>query len=74
MRVLTGPHHPLVATVLGLAGQWAGHLSDAVPALTHAMRVAATLGRHLPSAPLVAAVLIDDSPEFVPPSSTCPRS
>jgi len=70
MTVLSRPRHPVVADALDLARRWcAGHVIDGSPALVHAVRVALTLGRHVPTAPpeLVAAVLLHDAPEFAPP-------
>jgi len=70
MTVLSHPRHPLVADALNLARRWcAGHAIDGSPALVHAVRVALTLDRHVPTAPpeLVAAVLLHDAPEFAPP-------
>jgi hypothetical protein len=70
MTVLARPRHPVVADALDLARRWcAGHVIDGSPALVHAVRVALTLDRHVPTAPpeLVAAVLLHDAPEFAPP-------
>jgi hypothetical protein len=69
MSVLSRPRHPVVADALDLARQWcAGHIIDSAPALGHAVKVALTLGRHVPDpAPeLVAAVLLHDCPEYAP--------
>lgn len=69
MTVLSRPRHPIVADALALAREWcAGHIIDSAPALGHAIKVALTLGRHVPDpAPeLVAAVLLHDSPEYAP--------
>ncbi|MFY1673933.1 metal-dependent phosphohydrolase [Plantactinospora sp. WMMB334] len=70
MTALTTPRHPLVVRALAEANTWCfGHVIDDRPAYVHAVRVAATLVRHLPDASphLVAAVLLHDAPEFVPP-------
>ncbi len=69
MTVLSRPRHPVVADALELAREWcAGHIIDSAPALGHAVKVALTLGRHVPDpAPeLVAAVLLHDCPEYAP--------
>ena len=71
VAVLAPPRHPIVAEALTLARAWCGeHVIDGAPALTHAVRVAAALGRYLPDvAPeLVAAVLLHDAPYFAPAS------
>jgi HD domain len=62
--------HPTIDVALILARKWcAGHVVGEAPALAHAVKVAATLRRHVPDADpqLVAAVLLHDSPEFAPP-------
>lgn len=67
---LRTPRHPLVENALSLARRWcAGHIIDARPALSHAVRVAATLEKHLPTVAtaLTAAALLHDAPEFAPP-------
>jgi|GEM_PF-3424423 len=69
MAVLAAPRHPIVVEALTMARAWCGeHVIDGAPALTHAMRVAATLGQYVPDpAPeLVAAVLLRDAPYFAP--------
>jgi hypothetical protein len=69
VTVLTPPRHPLVEHALTDARHWcAGRTIDEQPALAHAVRVAVTLGQHVPDpAPeLIAAVLLHDSPEFAP--------
>jgi len=69
MSVLSRPRHPIVADALVVARDWcAGHIIDGAPAFGHAVKVALTLGRHVPDpAPeLVAAVLLHDSPEYAP--------
>lgn len=68
--VLAPPRPPVVAEALAIARRWcAGHVIDGAPALAHAVRVAALLGRHLPDAPpaLVAAVLLHDVPDYTGP-------
>ncbi|RKR88426.1 HD domain-containing protein [Micromonospora pisi] len=70
MTVLAAPRHPLVRQALTDARTWCtGQIIDERPALVHAVRVAVTLARHLPGVPpeLVAAALLHDAPEFVPP-------
>ncbi|ETA02423.1 hypothetical protein CcI6DRAFT_02218 [Frankia sp. CcI6] len=65
--MLTRPRPPVIEHALGIAREWcAGHIIDSAPALGHAVRVAVTLGRHLPDAPadLVAAVLLHDVPDY----------
>lgn len=69
MSVLTPPRHRLVEHALGDARRWcAGQLIDDRPALVHAVRVALTLGEHLPDPDpkLIAAALLHDYPEFAP--------
>jgi hypothetical protein len=69
MTLLSRPRHPMVDEALDLARDWcAGHIIDSAPALGHAVKVALTLGRHVPDpAPeLVAAVLLHDAPEYAP--------
>lgn len=71
MPVLAAPRHPFIQRALADARTWcAGQIIDDRPAFVHAVRVAATLARHLPEAPptLIAAALLHDAPEFVPPS------
>ncbi|WP_213450894.1 HD domain-containing protein [Rhizomonospora bruguierae] len=70
MSVLARPRHPIVADALELARAWCdGQVIDNAPALSHAVRVAVVLGRHVPAAPpeLIAAALLHDAPEFAPP-------
>lgn len=70
MTVLAPPRHHLIEAALADARRWcAGRIIDDRPALTHAARVAVTLGQHLPEADptLIAAALLHDSPEFAPP-------
>jgi len=70
VSVLSRPRHPVIAEALAMARAWcAGHVIDGAPALGHAVRVALTLGEHVPDPPadLVAAVLLHDAPEYAPP-------
>lgn len=70
MTVLSPPREPLIEQALADARAWtAGRVIDDRPALVHAVRVAVTLGDHVPDpAPtLVAACLLHDAPEFAPP-------
>jgi len=66
------PHdQPMTAIALLLARQWChGHEIGGEPALSHALRVAQILHRHLPDADpdLLAAALIHDAPAFGPPA------
>ncbi|MBG6136044.1 metal-dependent phosphohydrolase [Longispora fulva] len=67
MTILRPPRPPLVDKALTQARTWcAGHVIDDRPALVHAVRVAVTLGQHVPGAPehLVAAALLHDAPEL----------
>jgi (p)ppGpp synthase/HD superfamily hydrolase len=69
VTVLTPPRHPLIDRALADARRWcAGQVIDDRPALTHAARVAVTLGEHVahPAPELIAAALLHDSPEFAP--------
>ncbi|WP_241840286.1 hypothetical protein [Frankia sp. CcI49] len=55
---------------MAIARRWcAGHVIDGAPAFVHAVRVARTLGHHMPDAPpaLVAAVLLHDVPDYMDP-------
>jgi hypothetical protein len=72
MTALSPPRHPLVVQALADAENWcSGQIIDDRPAFVHAVRVAATLARHLPDASpqLIAAVLLHDAPEFAPPGA-----
>ncbi|MDZ5447069.1 metal-dependent phosphohydrolase [Micromonospora sp. 4G57] len=69
MTVLSHPRPRLVNQALRDAQRWcAGHTIDDQPALAHAVRVAVTIGEHIPApAPdLIAAALLHDVPDFVP--------
>lgn len=69
MSVLSPPQPPIIRKALDLASAWcAGHVIDEAPALSHAIRVAATVGEHIPdaAAELVAAALLHDAPYFAP--------
>ncbi len=69
MTLLSAPRHPIVADALTLARDWCtGHRIDGAPALAHAIKVAATLDRHLtdPEPELIAAALLHDAPFFAP--------
>ncbi len=66
--MLTAPRPRIVAAALDIARRWcAGQIIDGAPALGHAVRVALTLGRHMPDVPseLLAAVLLHDVPDYV---------
>jgi len=70
MTALAAPRHPLIEQALADARAWcAGQTIDDRPALIHAVRVAATLDRHVPGASpqLIAAALLHDAPELAPP-------
>jgi (p)ppGpp synthase/HD superfamily hydrolase len=69
VTVLRPPRHRLVEHSLAQARCWcAGQVIDDRPALVHAVRVAVTLGEHVPDPDpeLIAAALLHDSPEFAP--------
>ncbi|MFI6761140.1 metal-dependent phosphohydrolase [Micromonospora sp. NPDC050417] len=69
MTVPSPPRHPTIDRAMADARTWcAGRIIDDRPAIAHAVRVAVTLGRHVPDvAPdMVAAALLHDSPEFAP--------
>ncbi|MBM0274043.1 HD domain-containing protein [Micromonospora tarensis] len=75
MTVFAAPRHPHIARALADARTWcAGRKIDERSAFVHAVRVAVTLARHLPSTPprLVAAALLHDAPEFAPPMIDLP--
>jgi len=72
MTALSTPRHPLVEAALADTRAWcAGRVIDDRPSLVHAVRVAATLDQHVPSAApdLIAAALLHDAPEFAPPGT-----
>jgi hypothetical protein len=72
MAVLDKPHHPLIAEALNLAMQWCrGHVIDEASALTHAVKVATTIGEHIEHPPpeLIASALLHDAPYFAPHST-----
>lgn len=67
MSVLSQPRSPVITQAMAIARSWcAGHRIDEAPAYVHAVRVAATLCRHVPQAStdLVAACLLHDAAEF----------
>ncbi|RQW93609.1 HD domain-containing protein [Micromonospora inaquosa] len=69
MTVLSPPRAAIVDRALRDARRWcAGHSIDDRPALAHAVRVAVTIGEHVPNpAPdLIAAALLHDIPDFAP--------
>ncbi|MDM4723275.1 HD domain-containing protein [Micromonospora sp. WMMA1363] len=69
MTIFAPPRAPVVEDALAVAKQWcAGRTIDDRPALTHAARVAVTVGEHQPDvdADVVAAALLHDAPEFAP--------
>ncbi|WP_322755214.1 hypothetical protein [Frankia sp. Cas3] len=66
---LSCPRPSMVLAALHLARRWCtGHAIDGAPAMAHAVRVAVKLCQYYPTATaeLVAAVLLHDSPYFVP--------
>ncbi len=66
---LSCPRPSMVVAALHLARRWCtGHVIDGAPAMAHAVRVAVKLCQYDPTATaeLVAAVLLHDSPYFVP--------
>ncbi|MEV0810920.1 metal-dependent phosphohydrolase [Micromonospora sp. NPDC050200] len=69
MTVLSPPRPAIIDRALRDARRWcAGHTIDDRPALVHAVRVAVTIGDHVPQPPpdLVAAALLHDVPDFAP--------
>ncbi|WP_018254676.1 HD domain-containing protein [Salinispora mooreana] len=71
MTILALPRAPIIEDALAVAKQWcAGRTIDDRPALTHAARVAVTVGAHRPDVDVdvVAAALLHDAPEFAPVS------
>lgn len=71
MTILAPPRAPIIENALAVAKQWcAGRTIDDRPALTHAARVAVTVGEHRPDVDVdvVAAALLHDAPEFAPVS------
>lgn len=71
MTVLAPPRAPIIEDALAVAKKWcAGHTIDDRPALTHAARVAVTVGEHQldVDVDVVAAALLHDAPEFAPVS------
>jgi len=69
MTVLSRPRHPIVTDALNLVRDWcAGHITDNAPAFSHVVKVALTLGQHVPDASpeLVAAALLHHASEYAP--------
>ncbi|MGC4750692.1 metal-dependent phosphohydrolase [Micromonospora sp. DT201] len=69
MTVLSPPRAAAVDRALRDAHRWcAGHAIDDRPALAHAVRVAVTIGEHVPDPDpdLIAAALLHDIPDFAP--------
>ncbi|MFI7307510.1 HD domain-containing protein [Micromonospora aurantiaca] len=69
MTVLSPPRAATIDRALRDAQRWcAGHTIDDRPALTHAVRVAVTIGEHVPNPDpdLIAAALLHDIPDFAP--------
>lgn len=69
MTVLSPPRPPIIGRALRDARTWcAGHTIDDRPALVHAVRVAVTIGEHVPTPPpeLVVAALLHDAPDLAP--------
>ncbi|GIJ29781.1 hypothetical protein Vqi01_49430 [Micromonospora qiuiae] len=71
MTVLSPPRPAVVDRALRDAKAWcAGHTIDDRPALVHAVRVAVTIGEHVPAPPqeVIAAALLHDAPDLAPPA------
>ncbi len=69
MTVLSPPRPAIIDRALCDARAWcAGHTIDDRPALVHAVRVAVTIGEHVPAPPpeVVVAALLHDAPELAP--------
>ncbi|WP_250009725.1 metal-dependent phosphohydrolase [Actinoplanes sp. M2I2] len=69
MTVLAPPRHPIVQSALDDARTWcASEIIDDRPALAHAVKVAVTIGAHIPDpgTDLIAAALLHDSPDLAP--------
>ena len=68
MSVLTRPRPKLIEDAIRLGSLWcAGQRIDGGPAFGHGVRVARTVDRHFPDAPLTwaATALVHDAPDFV---------
>ncbi|MFI7650660.1 metal-dependent phosphohydrolase [Micromonospora sp. NPDC049460] len=69
MTVLSPPRPAVVDRALRDAKTWcAGHSIDDRPALVHAVRVAVTIGEHVPAPPpeVIVAALLHDAPDLAP--------
>ncbi|RUL89878.1 HD domain-containing protein [Verrucosispora sp. FIM060022] len=69
MTVLSPPRPDVIDRALRDARTWcAGHTIDDRPALVHAVRVAVTVGNHVPAPPpeVIAAALLHDAPDLAP--------
>ena len=69
MTVLSPPRPAVIDRALRDAKVWcAGHTIDDRPALVHAVRVAVTVGKHVPAPPpeVIAAALLHDAPDLAP--------
>ncbi|MFI6785490.1 metal-dependent phosphohydrolase [Micromonospora sp. NPDC050276] len=69
MTVLSPPRPAAIERALHDARTWcAGHTIDDRPALVHALRVAVTIGQHVPAPAqdVIVAALLHDAPEFAP--------
>lgn len=69
MTVLSPPRPAIIDRALHDARTWcAGHTIDDRPALVHAVRVAVTIGEHVPKPPpeLIIAALLHDAPDLIP--------
>ncbi|MEW2385582.1 metal-dependent phosphohydrolase [Micromonospora sp. NPDC047707] len=69
MTVLSPPRPAVIDRALRDARTWcAGHTIDDRPALVHAVRVAVTIGEHVPAPPpeVIAAALLHDAPDLAP--------
>jgi hypothetical protein len=69
MTVLSAPRPAAIERALGDARTWcAGHTIDDRPALVHALRVAVTIGQHVPAPAqdVIVAALLHDAPDLAP--------
>lgn len=69
--LIPSPRPAVIDRALRDARAWcAGHTIDDRPALVHAIRVAVTIGDHVPAPPheVIAAALLHDAPDLAPPA------